>query len=97
MQAVVEETPQFTVVKSPMPGVVPPMVGGVVKAVVKSALIIPLNAPTPATAVACSTCVVVVSEFAPTMYSAVNGKVSVTPDAGAGKFNVVVLVVPKTN
>jgi len=39
---------------------------------------------TPGTAVACRTCVVVVSEFAPTIYSLVFGNVSVTAPDEAG-------------
>ena len=59
---------------------------------------IALNAPTPATAVACSTCVVVVSEFAPTIYSDVIGKVSVTAPDGTPKLAVVRFVdVPMTS
>ena len=53
---------------------------------------------TPATAVACKTCVVVVSEFAPTMYSLVIGNVSVTAPDDAGKVRVVKFVeVPVTS
>jgi hypothetical protein len=54
--------------------------------------------PTPATPVACRTWVVVVSLFAPTMYSVVIGKVSVTAPDGTPKLAVVRFVdVPNTS
>src|SRR5208337_278019 len=68
---------------------VPPPAIGIVG---RSPVAMALNAPTPATAVACRTSVTVVSELAPTMYSVVIGNVKVTAPLGMGKFKVVRLV-----
>lgn len=81
-----------SVVKLPAAAVVPPIAGGVVRALVRSLAAIAAELNTPGTEVACSTSLVVVSEFAPTIYSVVTGKVSVTAPLDAGKFSVVKLL-----